>query len=207
MIEFDRINQSYTAAFEKYGNTSAAVLIPKNNQDVRFKSVLNFLPQLNDGVLSIMDFGCGLGHLSVFLEQNMNIDFVYSGVEVNTEFLSFNKQLYSKAHFFDRDAFFTSDDSYDVIVSIGTFNLMYSNDFETHRDFVYDEILRLWAKTNKTLHINFMSTVVDFTQENAYHQDLGDLYRFACEKLSRNIIIDSSYLPYEFSFIVNKENL
>lgn len=202
---FDRVNRSYSEAFKKFGDSAAAVQIPKNNQASRFESVIDFLPEPHGNPLSIADFGCGLGHLNEYLVEKLDSPFQYTGVEINTDFINFNKTKYCSSKFVERDIFFDSSLKYDVIVSIGTFNIIYGENESEHKDFVYSEIMKLWEKTNAVMHLNFMSSVVDFTQKGAYHQDLGDLYTFLCKKISRNIIIDSSYLPYEFSAIVRKD--
>jgi hypothetical protein len=201
---FDRVNKGYSEAFRKYGNTAAAVQIPKNNQAVRFESVLNFLPESNQRTLSIADFGCGLAHLNDYLDTNLEIPFHYTGVEINPDFLEFNKKKNPLSKFLERNEFFSNNERYDVIISIGTFNIIYAENETNHKNFVYSEILKLWEKTDSLLHLNFMSTVVDYSQTGAYHQDLGDLYSFICHNMSRKLIIDSCYLPYEFSAIVRK---
>ena len=201
---FNRINQSYSDAFAKFGDSAAAVHIPKNNQASRFKSVIDFLPEPSGETLSIADFGCGLGHFNEYLSEKLDRPFQYTGVEINPDFIKFNKTKYTSADFIDRDNFFDSSLTYDVTTSIGTFNIIYGEDESEHKDFVYGEIMKLWAKTNAAMHLNFMSTVVDFTQKGAYHQDVGELYTFLCKNVSRNLTIDSSYLPFEFSAIVRK---
>jgi SAM-dependent methyltransferase len=201
---FDRVNEGYSEAFKKFGDSAAAVQIPKNNQAVRFESVLNFLPEPNGKALSIADFGCGLGHLNDYLVKKLERPFHYTGVEINPDFLEFNKKKDTSSSFVGRDEFFSNNERYDVITSIGTFNIIYADDETKHRYFIYAEIIRLWEKTDSLLHLNFMSSIVDYSQPRAYHQDLGDLYSFICKNISRNLIIDSSYLPYEFSAIIRK---
>jgi hypothetical protein len=201
---FDRVNDVYSDAFKKFGDSAAAVQIPKNNQAVRFEPILSVLPHVNQRTLSIADFGCGLAHLNDYLDKKLDIPFQYTGVEINRDFLEYNKKKYVLSNFVERDDFFSNKKRYDVITSIGTFNIIYADDEIQHKNFIYAEINNLWEKTNMVLYLNFMSTEVDYIQAGAYHQDLGELYSFICKNLSRDIIIDSSYLPYEFSAIIRK---
>jgi SAM-dependent methyltransferase len=201
---FDRVNEGYSEAFRKYGDSAAAVQIPKDNQAVRFESVINFLPEPTVERLSIADFGCGLGHLNNYLCKEFERPFHYTGVEINLDFLEYNKKKFVSSNFVERDVFFLNNEKYDVITSIGTFNIIYAGDEAEHKNFVYAEIMRLWEKTSYLLHLNFMSSIVDYSQQGAYHQDVGELYAFICKNMSRKLIIDSSYLPYEFSAVVSK---
>ena len=205
MNRFDQTNQIYSKAFEEFGYSADSVLTPKA-QSVRFQSVINFLPEFAGETLSLADFGCGLGHLNEFLTKNLQIPFQYTGIDINPDFLYFNKRKHSKANFVERSEFFASRAKFDVITSIGTFNLIYEENEREHKEFVYREIKELWKKTDAMLYLNFMSTVVDFKQKRAYHQDIGDLYSFVCKNMSRNIMIDSTYLPFEFSAIIWRSN-
>ena len=202
---FERINQGYLDTFKKFGDSAAAVQIPRDNQSVRFESVVRFLQDSDQQVLSIADFGCGLGHLNEYLKKNFKGNFHYTGIDINQDFLDYNKSKQTEANFLEREEFFSSPDNYDIITSVGTFNGLYEDDSLKHKEFVYSEIAELWRKTRISLHINFMSTVVDFVQVGAYHQDVGELYDFVCRNISRKLLVDSLYLPYEFSIIIWKD--
>ena len=199
---FEEINRLYKKAFDENGNSASAVLIPRDNQYLRFQSFINFLPQQIE--LSIIDYGCGLAHLNTYLITHLPYRFRYVGVDINEDFLSENRKIHANSDFYSRDVFFQNSNRADFIVSIGTFNLKYKEDPTANKNFVFSEINRLWEKVDAGLYLNFMSTVVDFQQAGAYHQDLGEVYEYCCKNLSRKIMIDSNYLPYEYSIIILK---
>lgn len=106
-----------------------------------------------------------------------------------------------------RDEFFSNKNTYDFIVCIGTFNLIYKENIEENKKFIFEEIKKLWNMTNQVLYLNFMSTIVDYQQENAYHQEVGEIYKFISKEVTRMITIDSAYLPYEFSIIGHRRRI
>jgi hypothetical protein len=195
-ILFEGLNSTYSEWLRKYGDSSAAVGIPKDNQGIRFDSISRHIPVNEAG--SYADYGCGLAHQLTYFRAKGYQNLSYTGVEVNLDFLKACEEKYPRDSFLTRDNFFGSDNQYDYVGAVGVFNLIYVND--SHQiEFVKEEISKLWAKTNKVLFLNFMTNDVDFKQVSAYHQDLSDLYLFARKNFSKSLFIDSTYLPYEFT--------
>ena len=60
--------------------------------------------------------------------------------------------------------------------------------------------------TNKYLLVDFQTQFVDYKQNNAYHQNINYLSDYIVNNLSRRFEIIHSYLPYEYSVIIYKEN-
>lgn len=195
-INFSTVNQQYSALFEEYGDSSASVMIPKNNQATRYKGIESMLPANRE--YSLLDYGCGLAHFLKYLRTEGHTNLKYTGVDINDKFLEHCRINFPEDEFIDRKAFLECESTYDFVAEVGTFNLIYSSEI-VHQDLVWEEIAMLWKKTRTALFLNFMSTAVDFQQTGAFHQDLGDLYKFVADNLSRKIVIDSTYLPYEYT--------
>jgi len=202
MSYFDNINKEYSKLFLEYGDSPKSVMIPKDNQEVRFDSIANHLSK--DKTYTYLDYGCGLAHqLSYFKNKKYNHLF-YTGVDVNSNFIQYCNETYPDSTFLLYNDFKNSKNVFDIIGAVGTFNLIYST-CKDQWDFVRSEIFYLWQRTSKILFVNFMSTDVDYQQEGAYHQDVRDLYKFVRANISKKIVIDYSYLPYEFTLIVKRE--
>jgi len=197
---YKSINQKYSRQFREHGDSAKSVMIPKDNQEVRFNSIAARIPKNRN--LSYLDYGCGLGHQMKYFNKLDYKSLTYSGVEINPDFLEFCRTNYTGVDFFDYHEFWADPKPYDMIGAVGTFNLRYTEN--DNFGLIKNEITRLWGVTREILFLNFMSNQVDFIQDGAYHQDLGMLYEFSCNKLSRIIEIDSSYLPYEYTFIIKR---
>src|SRR5207253_1671348 len=94
--------------------------------------------------------------------------------------------------------------TYDHIVSSGTFNILYAPDACAHRDMVFRLLELLFEKANVSLSVDFMTDVVDYRQAGAYHQNVSELYAFAAAKLSRRLLLDQSYMLYEYTLTIWK---
>jgi len=189
----------YKNQFKEYGYNPASLGCGKGRQDLRFKALTR---NITNGRL--LDFGCGFGDLSSYLEES-KIDVEYHGCDVMQEFLSIAKKNTPNKNFFLTQIGEPLKDNYDFIVASGVFNFLYSRDKEEHISFVYETIESLFKCCNNSLSIDFLSSIVDFTGPDAYHQDIAELIDFISLKVSRRIQIDHSYMPYEFCIHIFKE--
>ncbi len=202
MDPFWKINKDYTELYSRFGDSPKSVMIPKDNQALRYESISKHIPK--NKKMSYLDYGSGLGHQKLYFDKAGFDELQYVGVEVNASFLEHSKANVIGAEFMSYKDFHSSEETFDMSGVVGTFNIMYEIE-QQQWEFVVKEVTDLWNKTKKTMFLNFMSTVVDFQQEGAYHQELGELYSFIAKSMSRKVMIDSTYLPYEYTVIVCRE--
>lgn len=194
MIE--KVKKQYQEAFDKHGNSLDAVFIPKGRQIERFESLLTYVRR---ETFSILDYGCGLGQMSDYVREKFpQAD--YLGVDIVEDFISENNSKYDFGKFEIINDCYCVKDNYDVIAAAGVFNILYVKDKTEHQKIVYDNLSHLFSKANDLLSVNFMTDQVDFIQEGAFHQNVSDLYDFAKENLTKRVVLDESYMPYEFTF-------
>lgn len=196
-----RIAELYRAAYAAHGDSPAAVFWPKGRQAERFASLVSGVAE---EPFSVLDFGCGLGHLLPFLAERFEA-FTYTGVDLCGEFIAGNRRRHPGGRFRRIDAVRDVTESYDHVVIAGTFNIRYVEDDAANRRIVFDALSHLFGRARRTLAVNFMTDEVDYVQEGAYHQNVDDLLAFARKHLSRRLILDQSYLPYEFTLTVRKD--
>ena len=195
----------YKEAFEIHGDSPSSVLWPKGRQNLRFEALTKFINKKSD--FSVLDFGCGLAHLKEFLNDNYST-VSYTGVDMLPEFIDANKKKYPQSDFLMLNDVNEIKSNYDFICVSGTFNILYEKDFKTHQTKVFDIVKTLFQKCNVYLSVNFMTDAVDFQQPDTYHQNVTELYEFAIKNLSKRLVIDQSYMPYEYTLTVWKnENI
>jgi len=191
----------YNKAFEAFGDSPQAVLWGKGNQDIRFNALISHFHL--EKVHTLVDFGCGLAHLYPFL-KNKGYNERYIGVDIVQNFLAQSKQKYPTEIFKESDEFLSDNQTYDLIISSGAFSLLYYTSIKKHQEYVFYVIERLFEKCRIGISINFMTSFVDYKQENAYHQDPFELCNFLSTSLTRRFILDQSYMPYEFTISLFK---
>lgn len=194
----ERMIEAYREQFRMHGASPAALLCPKGRQDIRFANLHQHLP---DGPFSVLDFGCGLGHLFDNLASQYT-EFDYHGVDLVPDFIAHcADQKDSRARFDLVDSSWLPDRSYDFIFISGTFNIRTHEDADASRRAALTKIAALFRSTRAALVCDFMTTLVDFQQPDAQHFDPDEVARFAARELSRRFIVLHHYLPYEFALV------
>ena len=94
----------------------------------------------------------------------------------------------------------------DHVIISGTFNIVASGEVASYLASVKQTLLHLFGLCRQSLAVNFMTDQVDFQQPGAHHCNVEDMYRFMSRNLSRRLTIDQSYMPYEFSCVVLKND-
>jgi SAM-dependent methyltransferase len=191
----------YREAFAQHGDSPAAVLWPRGRQNIRFDALTNHIR--SDG-FSILDYGCGLGHLKDYLDQRFNT-YKYFGVDLVPEFVSTVSAKYPDATVRQIGSHEEFSEPVDHVVVSGTFNIIQGNDPVAYLEYVQDVLGYLFDLCRVSLAVNFMTDRVDFKQAQAHHVNPQEMSRFFCEQLSPRLVLNQSYMPYEFTLIAFKD--
>ena len=194
--------KSYQNTFTKFGNSPAAVQWPKGRQNLRFKLLTSHLDLKKK--FSILDYGCGLGHLNKFLEEEGYI-YDYLGVDIVPEFIKNIKKTNPKVKSRLIDSYEDLDDKFDNIIISGTFNIIVGKNKSEYLDYVKKTLLHLFKITKCSLAVNFLTDKVDFMQADSFHVNMFQMGKYISENLSPRFLTNASYMPYEFSLVVFKD--
>lgn len=203
MIE-KRINENYNKQIGQFGiDDKRSLFIPKEyKQELRFKLLLD--EQLTLSKMSILDFGCGFGDLILFLRKNF-FNLNYSGCDINENFVNKAKETYPDNHFFLINNVDEIHDSYDIVLISGTFNNI-GLDEVAAKEYIFENLLKLFNKTNYLLTINFLNHTTDpsYRSVNNVYINPTEFYDFALKNMTKRIKIDTASLPYEVTIKLYK---
>ncbi len=200
---FEHIKSLYRSSYIQHGDTPSALLTPKGRNELRYRAVL---PHLNRGGLSLLDFGCGLGYLLDYLNR-VAPSVQYTGVDLTPEFVSACRQKFDpSAKFHHLDPHSPLSDQYDVVFASGVFNLKSHSDPLQSLDYAYSRIQQLFSACNEVLICDFMTSYVDFTQDEAQHFSPGAIADLCATRLTRRFMIRHDLLPYEFTLVAWKDD-
>jgi len=156
---------------------------------------------------TILDYGCGLGHLLV----NTRADEVkyYTGVDVVPQLIEEAKRANARN---GQGPIFKTiagpqdiTEDYDHIVACGVFTRMGSRSENDHIAHVRATLAALFARARVGLHVDFLDAMT------CDRQDAGNLYVYPWDVLalargmSPRVTLDCSYLPYEFAVHIYKD--
>lgn len=200
---FGEIRDMYRASFEQHGDSPASLLGPKGRQDLRF-SVLD--PFVSRPGVSLLDYGCGLGHLFEHLRlQGRQVN--YLGMDMLPDFVRACRDKYgTQASFELIEPSQTLTQSHDIVFSSGVFNICSHGDVHESRKYALERLAQLFKAAREVLVCDFQSSLVDFQQAGAQHFTVGEIAEFCGTRLTRRFQLRHDLLPYEFTLIAWPDN-
>lgn len=201
---FSEILSQYEGSFRQHGNSPASLLTPKGKQGLRFQALL---PALDRPGLSVLDYGCGLGHLLDYLNEHARHPFSYLGLDMVKPFVQHCQSQFSQpnARFEWADPTAPLAGQADVVFASGVFNLLLEGGADPTHAYMEHRLAELYAAASHCLVVDFLSEYVDFTQPAAYHPPVGRLLQFVMAQLSRRVVMRHDLLPYEYTLLIFKD--
>jgi SAM-dependent methyltransferase len=152
----------------------------------------------------ILDVGCGIGMFYKFLHARNEQFSSYTGIDIVDAFLEFDRKMYPEASFLKLDIFSEPLTHLrpDVVFVSQVFNAKYrkSDNFQV----ACDAIRRLFEAAADGIAVDFMSTYVDFREDEHFYFKPEALLEFG-KSLTRYVTIQHDYLPFEFTLILRKQ--
>ena len=204
MSSFEKIKNLYNEKFQRFGDSPASLLTPKGRNDLRFRSIIPFI---NNDLVSILDYGCGLGYLLEYLiKLKANKNYTYTGYDILPNFINKCKTKFNKNNFKLISENEDFNEKFDIVFSSGVFNIKsHYSEFES-KEYAFTRIEKLFSITNEVLICDFPSQYVDYKQPDAQHFGVEELLSFCTDRLSRRFILRHDLLPYEMTLIVFKDS-
>lgn len=191
----------YQEAFALHGDTPSAVLWPRGRQVLRFAALTRHITRDN---FSILDYGCGLAHLKSYLDERF-INYEYNGADLVPEFVNTVAAKYPEAKVKLVRSYKDVISPVDHVVISGTFNIIEGTDRAMYEEQVYSALKHLFSLSRLSLSVNFMTDRVDFMQPQALHMNVERFIDFTRRHLSPRLMLDESYMPYEFTLVTLKD--
>jgi cyclopropane fatty-acyl-phospholipid synthase-like methyltransferase len=209
-MNYLNIADYYKQCLIEHGDSNLGVNWPnKSDVDVRHEVMLNIL-QKNETTtsMSLLDFGCGLGHFYEYIKNNNFIPLVsYTGIDINNEHIEMARKKHPNLNWIATDIHTDNTqiyEKYDYIICNGVFTVKHTLSHEQMWEFMTSTLEKLWTKTNKGIAFNVMSKLVDWERDDLFHVSMDELGLFLKNNLSRNFIIRNDYKLYEYTVYIYK---
>ncbi len=190
----------------KYGDSFRGAGYTKSAAEAtqRYGLMLGVVREVDEPV-TLLDFGCGLGHLLDYLDREQRYRHVqYTGLDLSPKYLQAAKARRPDASFVLLDVL-ESDQrlaDFDYVIMNGVFN------FRGH--VTEESMLRYWQQLlsvmfkhcRRGMAFNVMSTLVDWQREDLFHLSFDTMARYVSQALSRHFVVRHDYGAYEYTTYV-----
>lgn len=203
------IVKHYESCLEKYGDSHLGVDWPKlEDVEKRYQVMLDLIrlskvPQTN---VSLLDFGCGAGHLLQYIREHPFGDIRYAGLDVSEKFVDLCRQKFPEVSFYQADILDEKTElpQFDYIVMNGVFTEKREMSFGEMWDYFCRMVKKTFSHADVGIAFNVMSKAVDWEREDLFHLPADLLIDFMTKQLSRNFIIRNDYGLYEYTTYIYK---
>lgn len=210
-------NEYFGSRFKKYGFSHKSLSWESPfTQNARFVELLKICTMGQKlKCFSLLDFGCGLGHLYKFIKDNGLLgtwEIKYEGTDINTAFITEASRNFSAARFTLKDEGLYKRD-FDYIVCSGLYNLKFSDEFDVSAHYK-TELAKLFGAAQHGLAVNFQTlNALSLIPQRLREGEKKRFYFHDPEKIledlkaiTGNITISNNYLPgdYDITFYLLK---
>jgi len=155
----------------------------------------------------VLDFGCGLGGLYEWMQNNKYGTCQYVGLDNSNVYLDKCKEKFPNVEWLIGDGLDESQfGNFDYIIMCGIFTMKLGFTNEQMWEYTKDLLRKIWNKANNGISFNCTSPFVDWKREDLYHLPFDQILKFVNDELSRDFEIKAHYGgTYEYTIIVRKE--
>jgi SAM-dependent methyltransferase len=206
MTSYVKIANHYERCLSEHGDTSKGVDWP-NEEDARKRHfVMLDLIRPSSSPVSLLDFGCGAGHLLETIQKSPDRPPIeYTGLDINLAFIELCRKKFPDKQFLCLDVLqeqLTS--TFDYIVCNGVFTEKLDLPYDEMFEFLERVLENLWPLCRHGIAFNVMTKHVDWERDDLFHVPFDAMAQMCKRKFSRHIQFRSDYGPYEYTVFLYK---
>ncbi|HUH00098.1 MAG TPA: class I SAM-dependent methyltransferase [Gammaproteobacteria bacterium] len=187
-----------------HGDSPAGVGWTGADADVRYRVMLESIRE-RGAPCTLLDFGCGAGHLLEHLRAHGPDGVDYHGLDASAAAIELCRSKFPGVPFECRDVLAPEGGdwpSYDYIVMNGIFTYRGGVDQDAMFDYCRRLLRAVFPHVRVGLAFNVMSKQVDWERDDLFHLPTDHLLGFLARELSRHVVVRHDYGLYEYTVYV-----
>ncbi len=207
-LGYRRIVEHYEGCLARHGDTHLGVDWPRPDDADRRYGVMLDVIRPGGGRPSLLDFGCGAGHLHEFMARRGVGDVRYAGLDLSGRFVTLCRSKHPGVDYYCRDVLRDGIEGlprFDYVVANGVFTEKRDLSFDAMLAYFEALVPRLFAMAGVGIAFNVMSTHVDWERDDLFHLPLDTLARFLTGHVTRHFIVRNDYGLYEYTVYAYRE--
>jgi SAM-dependent methyltransferase len=201
--DYRQIVAHYEDCLARHGDTHQGVDWPRlEDVETRYRVMLDVIrPDPPDP--SILDFGCGAGHLYEFLQRNPARSAIhYTGLDLSSRFIDLCRSKHPAVEFLVADVIKDGIEGLprsDYVIANGVFTEKRGLSFDAMLGYLEALVPRLFELARVGIAFNVMSKQVDWERDDLFHLPMDTLAEFLTRRVTRQFAIRHDYGLYEYT--------
>lgn len=159
----------------------------KKKNILRLNSLYSIIFYYFKSKFSILDFGCGLSNLYLFLKKK-KVKLFYEGLDVSNEAIKYSSLKFkeNKYHKIDilKNRYFKK--KFDVVVLSGIFTVKANLSNKQMYNYIFKIISRLKQNCKGIMIINFLTSNPDWKNKRNFYPSIEKIFKFVHKNVSKN---------------------
>ncbi len=198
--------QHYEECLAKHGDNHLGVDWPNPADALTRYRVMLELIRPETPTPTLLDFGCGAGHLYDYLLQQGRTEINYSGLDLSEKFVELCRSKYPSQTFYCCDLLEAGSTlpQFDYVILNGVFTEKRELSFDEMWAYTQQLLKKVFEYSNIGIAFNVMSKQVDWERDDLFHLPLDTLAWFLKNHLSRHFVIRNDYRLFEYTTYIFK---
>lgn len=207
MLNLNQIHDFFQDCFENHGESAEGVgWNGAPAQELRFDQLLKVIQP--EQPFTIIEFGCGYGHLLNTMRAKGLNPCHYAGVDILESSLEAARQHFKEDPAVSFHQTLAEVPKADYLVASGVFNVKLDHENTTWTRYVIQSLHDFNQATRHGFAVNFLTKYSDFDRmaqrPDLYYADPCFLFDYCKINFSRNVALLHDYDIYDFTLIVRK---
>ncbi|MBX9766197.1 MAG: class I SAM-dependent methyltransferase [Bdellovibrionales bacterium] len=200
-----RIKLYYQTKFAEFGVHPKSLGWNKGKQNIRFFELTKHFDLTASKTL--IDVGCGFGDFNGYLRQRDYRLNKYIGVDIIPEFITAAREKWSGqgVEFIEGDYLQIPSLNADYIIGSGIFGHRLFDDDKDQYEFIRQTFKKSFSEAEIGISYDFLSDKTDYTTGSGDFHFSPSVILDMAYTFSRNVILDNSCMPFEFSVTLFKD--
>ena len=205
-FDLKKIDEYYSERVKKFGTTPAGVdWNSAEGQDLRFEMLGSRWSLKPDS--KVLDYGCGYGALKSYLDRQA-LGCKYYGFDISNEMLQTARDNGSGANCEWLNSI-PPDSVFDYVIASGTFNVKLDYNNDDWLGYIVKTCDQMWEMSAKGMAFNLLTAYSDkpFQKNHLFYANPADIFDKCMRKYSRRVALLHDYPLYEFTIVVDREDV
>lgn len=190
----NKLNEHYLPLLEQYGSTFRAVdWGSHHSQMMRFQVLLEVGNFINS---SVLDVGCGVGHLVNYL-TDIGFKGDYLGIDALPEMITIAREYHPTRNFQESNILVQNRCNAEYVLGSGLFTF-------GDQEIMENTIQEMFKACHKAVAFNSLSSWTDNKEMGEFYADPLAIVEF-CRTLTPWVILRHDYMPHDFTIYMYRE--